>query len=192
MKLKTINVQIIKPTLIVLAVLITLIVMLQTKWVKIESIWFVFPFSGIRISTLVTAIACFVLVLFLQRENTLKSICYALLAVIFSLGLFEILWYYTAAAFRGGNLEIFQFAALFGWVLLGIREVFTKRPSKLSTVFYGIFVISMVIWIGAGFKFNDLGNSSFSVSDAILNVVSKTALLIAFSLHLGGHKTTND
>ena len=116
MKLKTINVQIIKPTLIVLAVLITLIVMLQTKWVKIESIWFVFPFSGIRISTLVTAIACFALVLFLQRENTLKSIYYALLAVIFSLGLFEILWYYTAAAFRGGNLEIFQFAALFGWV----------------------------------------------------------------------------
>ena len=117
--------------------------MLQTKWVKIESIWFVFPFSGIRISTLVTAITCFALVLFLQRENTLKPIYYALLAVIFSLGLFEILWYYTAAAFRGGNLEIFQFAALFGWVLLGIREVLTKRPSKLSTIFCGI---------GAGFK----------------------------------------
>ena len=38
---------------------------------------------------------------------------------------------------------------------------------------------------------NDLGNSSFSVSDEILNVVSKTALLIAFSLHIGGHETTS-
>jgi len=138
-----------------------------------------------RISTLVAAFACFGLVLFLQRENMLKSIYYALLAVIFSLGLFEIVWYYTAAAFRGWNLEIFQFAALFGWVLLGIREAYTKRPSKLSTAFYGVFVISMAIWIGTGFKFNNLGDSSFSVYSEILNVISKTSLLIAFSLHIG-------
>ena len=82
-------------------------------------------------------------------------------------------------------MRIFQFAALFGWVLLGIREVFTKRPSKLSTVFYGVFAISMVIWIGTGFQFNDLGNSSFSVSGEILNVVSKAALFIAYALHIG-------
>jgi len=108
-----------------------------------------------------------------------------LLSVVFSLGLFEIVWFYTVAAFKGGNLEIFQFAALFGWVLLGIREVFTKRPSKLSTAFYGVFVISMAILIGTGFKYNDLGNSSFSVSNEILNVTSKTALFIACSLHIG-------
>ena len=102
MKLKQKSMQIIKPVLIVFAVLVTLIVSVETKWVKIESLWFVFPFSGIRISTVVTAIACFALVLFLQRKNTLKSIYYALLAVIFCMGLFEIVWYYSAAAFRGG------------------------------------------------------------------------------------------
>lgn len=182
--------QIIKPVLIVFAVLVTLFVMVETKWVKIESLWFVFPFSEIRISTVVTAIACFALVLFLQRKNTLKSIYYALLTVIFSMGLFEIVWYYSAAAFRGWDLRIFQFAALFGWVLLGIREVYQKRPSKLSTVLYVVFAVSVLMWIGTGFGFNDLGNSSFSVSGEILNVVSKAALFIAYALHIGSFKST--
>lgn len=182
--------QIIKPFLIVFAVLVTLFVMVETKWVKIESLWFVFPFSGIRISTVVTAIACFALVLFLQRKNTLKSIYYALLTVIFSMGLFEIVWYYSAAAFGGWDLRIFQFAALFGWVLLGIREVYQKRPSKVSTGFYVVFAVSVLMWIGTGFGFNDLGNSSFSVSGEILNVVSKAALFIAYALHIGSFKST--
>ena len=189
MQLKPERVEIIKPVLIVFAVLITLIVMVATKWVKIDNIWFIFPLFEIRISTVVTAIACFALVLSLQRRNTLKSVYYASLAVIFSMGLYEIVWYYTAAAFRGWDLRIFQFAALFGWVLLGIREVFRKRPSKLSRVLYGVFVISILIWIGMGFQFNYVGNSSFSISGEILNVVSKAALFIAFALHIGSVKS---
>jgi hypothetical protein len=177
--------QIIKPALVVLAVVVTLVVMVETNWAKIEDLWLIFPLSGIRISTVVTAISCFALVLFLQRGNTLKSIYYASLAVIFSMGLFEIIWYFTAAAFRGWDLRIFEFAALSGWVFLGIREVYKKRSSKLSTMLYGVFVVSMVIWIGTGFQFNDAGNPSFSVSGEILNVISKAALFIAYALHIG-------
>lgn len=162
-----------------------LTVMVATGFAKIESLWFIFSFSGIRISTLATAIACFAIVLFLQRRNTLKSFYYALLAVIVPMALFEIMWYYSAAAFRGWDLRIMQFAALFGWVLLGISAIIHKKPQKISIILYGIFAFSFAVWLATGFAFNDLGNSSFSVSAEILNVVSKGALFFAYAFHIG-------
>jgi len=159
--------------------------MLIANIVRIESLWIIFPFMAMRISTMITALLSFVLVLFLQQKTTYKALYYALLAVIFSMGLYEIVWYYIAAAFRGYDLRIFQFAALLGWVMLGAREVVTKRPSRLSVLLYGVFVISMLLWAGTGFEFNDLGNSSFSISGEILNVTSKAALAIAYALHIG-------
>ena len=181
--------QTIKPVLIVVSILITLIVTVATRWAKIERIWLVFPFSEIRISTVIIALACFALVLFMQRGNTLKSIYYASLGVVFSLALFEILWYYSAAAAGGWDLRIFQFSALFGWVVLGIREVFPKRPPKVSVVLYGVFVISMAIWVGTGFSFNDLSNPSFSVSAEVLNVLAKASLFVAYAFHIGSAKS---
>ncbi len=180
--------EIVKPVLIVATVLFVLAVMAATGFTKIESLWFIFPLSGIRVSTLATAIACFAIVLFLQRSNTLKSVYYALLAVIFPMALFEITWYYSAAAFRAWDLRIMQFAALFGWVLLGISAIIHKRPPKISLLLYGIFAFSFSIWIGTGFTFNDLGNTSFSASAEILNVVSKGALFFAYAFHIGGTK----
>ena len=44
----------IKQFLIVAAVLVVLAVMVATGFAKIESLWFVFPLSGIRISTLIS------------------------------------------------------------------------------------------------------------------------------------------
>src|ERR1035437_4716569 len=169
-ELKTKVAKIAKPVLIVAAVLFALGVMTATGFAKIESLWFVFPLSGIRISTLITAIICFAIVLLLQRRNMLKSIYYAILAVIVPMALFEILWYYSAALFNGWDLRIMQFAALFGWVLLGIREVYRKRPLRISILLYALFVFSFVIWLGTGFKFNDLSNPSFSFSAEVLNV----------------------
>src|SRR4030067_3584986 len=136
-----------KPVLIIISVLIAIGVMTATGFAKIESLWFVFPLSGIRISTLTTAIICFVIVLFLQRRNTLKSVYYAILAVIVPMALFEILWYYSAAFLNHWDLRIMQFVGLFGWVLLGIREVYRKYPSRISILLYALFVVSFVIWL---------------------------------------------
>ncbi len=181
--------QIIKSVLIVLAPLIALALILETGFAKIKSLWLVFPTSEIRVSTVTIAFACFALVLFLQRRNTVKSVYYALLAVIFSMGLYEIVWYYTEAAFGRWDLRIFEFGALFGWVLLGIREVFHKRPPKFSTVLYVVFVITMIIWIGTGFHSNTISSPSFSISGEILNVVSKAALFFAYAVHISSVKT---
>ena len=159
--------------------------MAATGFAKIESLWFIFPLSGIRVSTGTTAIACFAIVLFLQRRNTLKSVYYALLAVIVPMASFEIMWYYSAAAIKGWDLKIMQFAALFGWVLLGISAIIRKNPPKISILLYGIFAFSFAVWLATGFAFNDLSNSSFSVSAEILNVVSKGALFFAYALHIG-------
>jgi hypothetical protein len=153
--------------------------------IKIEKIWFVFPIMTIRISTVITAMFSFMLVLFLQRNKSYKAFYYASLAVIFSMGLYEIVWYYIAAGFRGYEMRIFEFGALLGWVFLGVREVISKRPSKLSTLFYGIFMFSIVLWVGTGFVFNNIENSSISISGEILNITSKASLAIAYSLHIG-------
>jgi hypothetical protein len=175
----------IKPVLILAAVLVVLVVVVATGFAKIESLWFVFFLSEIRISTVASAIACFAIVLFLQRKNTLKSIYYALLAVIVPMASFEILWYYSAVAFRSGDLRTLQFAALFGWVLLGISAIIHKRLPKISMLLYGVFAVSFAVWVATGFTFNDLGNSSFSVPAEILNVVSKDSLFFAYAFHIG-------
>jgi hypothetical protein len=171
--------------LIVAAVLIVLVVLVVGGFAKINSLWFVFPLSGIRISTAATAISCFAVVLFFQRRSTLKSLYYALLAVIVPMAAFEILWYYSAAAFRGWDLNIMQFGALFGWVLLGIAVIFHRKPPRISLLLYGLFVVTFAIWVATGFAFNDLGDSSFSVSAEFFNVVSKGALFFAYAFHVG-------
>ena len=180
--------DLIKPTVILASLLIALTVMLATGYAKIERLWFIFPFSGIRISTLVAAIVCFALVLFLQRKGTVKSVYYAFLAVIFALGLFEILWYYSAAAYRAWDLRIFQFAALAGWVLLGAREVYQTRTPKISILFYVLFIVSFLVWLAIGLPFNISNGESFSVPGEILNELSKTALFFAFGLHISAKK----
>jgi len=184
MKLVLDKVQI-KLLMVVFAIVFILFGMLGTGIIKIESLWFIFPFMTIRISTVITAIFSFVIVLFLQQKTTYKTFYYALLAAIFSMALYEIVWYYIAVGFRGYEPRIFQFAALLGWVLLGVREVISKRPSRLSTGLYGVFLISMLLWVSSGFEFNDSGNSSFSISGELLNVVSKAALAFAYALHIG-------
>jgi hypothetical protein len=184
-EIKRIDQEILKSILIVATVLTIIAFIVATGFAKIESLWFIFPLSGIRISTLIVAIACFAFVLFLQRRNTLKSLYYALLAVIVPMALFEIIWYYSAAAFNGYDLRIMQFAALFGWVLLGISAVFHTRPQRISLVLYGIFAISFAIWLGTGFKYNDTGSPSFSFLGEVLNVGSKTALFLAYAFHIG-------
>ncbi len=174
-----------KPILILIAVLIVFALMLATRVAKIESLWFIFPLIEIRISTLTTAIACFALVLFLQRRNTLKSVYYALLAVIVPMALFEIMYYYSAAALNGWDLRIMQFAALFGWVLLGVSAVYRKRPPRISIILYVIFAISFAIWFGTGFEVNYSGGPTFSYSAEAFNVLSKTGLLFAYAIHIG-------
>jgi hypothetical protein len=177
------------PFLLFAAVLIALAVMMITGFGKVESLWIVFPLSGIRISTLAALLVSFALVLWLQRKNTLKSIYFAILAVIVPMALFEITWFYTAAAIRGWDLRILQFAALFGWVLLGIREVYRKRPPKISFLLYGTFIVSMGVWIATGFSFNDLSNPSFSFSSEALNVLTKSTLIFGFAIHIGTTKS---
>ncbi len=177
--------EIVKPVLIVGTVLVALAVMGATGLVRIENLWLIFPLSGIRVSTVATALVCFVIVLFMQRRNTLKSLYYALLAVIVPMALFEIIWWYSAVAFNGYDLRILQFAALFGWILLGISAVFHKLLPRISIVLYGIFAISFPLWIGTGFKFNYLGSPSFSFFGEVFNLVSKTALFLAYAFHIG-------
>ncbi len=177
--------RIIRPVLILATVLIVLVMMNATGFAKIESLWFVFPLSGIRISTVATAFACFAIVLFMQRRNTLKSVYYAILAVIVPMAIFETLWYYSAAYFDGADLRIMQFAALFGWILLGLITIFHYRLPKISIILYSLFVILFTVWLATGFKYNDLGDSSFSLSAESINVISKGVLFFAYAFHIG-------
>jgi hypothetical protein len=89
------------------------------------------------------------------------------------------------SSLQGWDLRIFQFAAVLGWVILGIREVCRTRPPKLSLAFYAVFAVSFIVWLTIGLPFNDLANSSFSVSGEILNELSKTCLFFAFALQIG-------
>ena len=71
-----------------------------------------------------------------------------------------------------------------GFFLESVQS-FIKVHLKISILLYGIFAFSFAIWLATGFAFNDLGNSSFSVSAEILNVISKGALFFAYAFHIG-------
>ena len=105
------------------------------------------------------------------------------------MGLFEFVWFYTAVATNGFGPRIYEFAALFGWILLGIREVIHVRPPRISVLFYGLFVIFMALWVGTGFQFNDLGGTNFSVVGETFNVASKAAIAAGYAFHLGSKKS---
>jgi|WetSurMetagenome_2_1015567.scaffolds.fasta_scaffold38919_4 hypothetical protein len=159
--------------------------------VKIEGLWFVFPFSNsIRVSTVVTAIACFMIVLFLTRKKGLKSIYYASLAVIFSIGLYELIWFNLAVLLGRWGPKILEFSALLGWVFLGLREVFRTKPPRISIALYSIYVASMIAWVSLGFKFNIPGTSNYDFIGETLNVVSKFTLPIGYAFHIAFAKTS--
>ncbi len=167
------------------------ILVILSYHVNIEGIWFVFPYSNsIRVSTVATAIACFILVLFLTRKKGLKSLYYALLAVIFSIGLYELVWFNLAVVLYGWGQRIWEFLALLGWVFLGLREVFRTKPPRISIALYSIYVASMIAWISLGFKFNVPGTTNFDFLGEALNVVSKFSLPIGYAFHIALAKTS--
>jgi hypothetical protein len=96
-----------KIVLIAIVMITVFLGLLIANIIKIEKIWFVFPIMTIRISTVITAMFSFMLVLFLKRNKSYKAFYYASLAVIFSMGLYEIVWYYIAAGIRGYEMRIF-------------------------------------------------------------------------------------
>jgi hypothetical protein len=171
--------------LLVLAMAAGFSALLAAHAVTVEGIWFVFSITNIRITTLATAFFVFGLVLFLQGRIRWKPLYYALLAVIFFMGLYEIVWYYVAAYLFSYDLRIFEFAALEGWIVLCIREVYPTKPPKVSLALYALFAASMTLWVATGFEVNNIGQSGFSIFGEALNEVSKTSLALGFAFHIG-------
>ncbi len=180
--------KIFRAALLISAMIIVLAMLWILGFARVEDIWFIFPIMAIRISTVISAMICFSIVIFLQRANTWKSLYYATLAVIFTMGVYEFVWYNLAVALKGYELRLFPFLALLGWIFLGIREVYPYRPQKISLILYIVYVFSMIIWVVTGFNFNDLGNPNFSFTGELLNITSKAAITIGYSLHLGSKK----
>jgi len=101
------------------------------------------------------------------------------------MGLYEFVWYHMAVVLRGYEVKLFPFLALFGWILLGFREVYHYPPPRISVVLYSVCMVSMIAWIATGFQFNDLGYPSFSFIGEFFNVVSKASIGIGYALHIG-------
>jgi hypothetical protein len=82
----------------------------------------------------------------------------------------------------GYEPRIFEFAALFGWVLLSIRKVYHKRPPRVSMALYGASVVSIILWVATGFEVNFTQRPDIHILGEVFSVMSKTAL--AFALHI--------
>jgi hypothetical protein len=174
---------------IMVIIIASISVLIATHVISINGMRFVFSTVNIRISTVITGIVCFGLVLFLQGRILWKPLYYAILVVVFFLSLYEIVWYYLAAFSFGYELRIFQFAALGGWVLLGAREVYPRKPPKVSLMFYVFFVAIMVVWVATGFEVNSFGDAKFSIAGEVFNEASKAALALGFAVHIGTKKS---
>jgi hypothetical protein len=102
--------------LCVVMVLAVFAILIPAGVVKVEGLWFNFQVSSIRITTVATAFLSFALVLFLQGKVAPKPLYYAVLAAIFFLALYEIVWYNLAVYFLGlelGFLRLLRFSVGF-------------------------------------------------------------------------------
>lgn len=172
----------------VLVIIVIFFVLTATGLFTFEGLWLVTSTSNIRISTVITIIFCFTLVLALQGKIFWRPLYYAILAIIFSLGLYEIVWYNMAVYYSHFDPRVFEFSALTLCVLFCIKEVYPQKPPRLSIVLYGIFIICMILWGETGFKVNYLGDANFSTTGEVFNIVSKASLAIAFAIHIGSKK----
>ena len=178
-----------KIILIAIAPVLFILATVATNIGRVEGIWLILPIGTARVTTWITIILCFAAVLYLQKRINLKTLYYAFLAVFFFMGLFELIWFNLAVVLRGFEPRIYEFAALFGWVLLGTREVIHIRPPRISVLFYGLFVIFLALWVRTGFQFNNLGEATFSVVGETLNLASKASIGAGFAFHLGSKKS---
>lgn len=182
-----------KNTLEICAILGSLVAIISllvlTGYIRIEGIWFILPFTHIRITTVITMFLSFGIVLFLQGKLWWRSLYRAVLSVIFFLALYETIWYQIAAYYFNYDPRLFEFSGLFGWILLSISEVYPTKPPRLSLALYITFIVSMVLWVATGFSVDYPGGPVLSITSEVFNVISKASLAIAFAINMGvSHK----
>ena len=115
----------------------------------------------------------------------MSSLCYGVLAVLFSMSLYESVFLFSAIAVKGWGIVIWPFLALTGWILLGLREIAFSRPPEMAMALYALYGSSMLMWIAAGFEINERQELGFSVLGEVFNVVTKAALPLGYAIHLG-------
>jgi hypothetical protein len=84
---------------------------------------------------------------------------------------------------QGMNPEFLSLPRCSAGVLLGIREVYHKRPPRVSMALYGASVVSIILYVATGFEVNFTQHPDIHILGEVFNVMSKTAL--AFALHIG-------
>ena len=73
-----------KAILIALAPVLFILAIVATNIGRVEGIWLILPLGTARVSTWITIVLCFAVVLYLQKRINVKSLYYAFLAVFFS------------------------------------------------------------------------------------------------------------
>jgi hypothetical protein len=140
----------------------------------VAGVWVWIPAAGpIRVSTVLCAAIMFIVVSVLRRD-----LLAGVVAVLAWTSVFETV--YHVVGIVGYHWPTANFvwgtAAVAGWVILAWRMEI--RPEwRLSVV----FVLSMAVWIAAGFHYNVAGQGQpINVRDEVLNEFAKSSLALAY------------
>lgn len=116
----------------------------------------------------------------------MKSMYYALIAVLAPASFYEIIWTVIAILFKGWIFEgeyLWLGLALLGWVILGVLVAREHRLTLPAKTLYVLFVVLWVGWIATGFHFNIPGSPVDWVGEAF-NIATKAVLSAAYAVHI--------
>ncbi len=151
----------------------------------VDRLWLVVGSAPIRLSTVITLVVVFGFVAWKFRAGSKGALYNALVASLFTLFLYEILFNVTGGFPPTDALPVPAIALLVLSIVLGVVQARRHFAlSRLSMVLILLFVVDWVAWVLLGFPFNLQSTQPLDLGAEALNVSTKLLLPFAYATGL--------
>ena len=148
----------------------------------LHSLWLYLGSAPIRLSTAVTLVLALSLVTWrLRSKGWFLALYHGVVAALFTLFLYEILFNITGRFPPTGNLPPWGIGLMVLSLILGITQAIRYFAfNKMAMVLLSAFVIDWAIWIITGFQFNFPDTQPLNTGAEVFNISTKFLLPLGY------------
>jgi hypothetical protein len=154
-------------------------------------LWLFIGSAPVRLSTVTTLLVVFVFVVWRFRAGKLAALYNGLVAALFTLFVYEVLFNVTGSFPPTDLLPVQGIVAMICSIILGLVQA--KRHfvlGKLSIILLFAFLVDWAIWVLVGFPFNLPSTQPLNVSAEVFNVSTKLLLPLGYATGLQARKVS--
>jgi hypothetical protein len=150
--------------------------------IHIYKFWLFFGNAPIRLSTVITLGLIFVLVVWkFRNKGWLRAIYNGIVAGLFTLFLYEVIFNITGKFPPTGNLPPWGVGLMILSLILGLVQAFKHyRFHRMAIVFLSAFIVDWIFWIILGFPFNFPITNPIDLTAEVFNITSKLLLPLGY------------